>query len=280
MAAKRVHTESNPTVGQARKSEDWPKWKKATHDEIIGNLESKNTYTRIDRSQIPRGTAILHTKVDLKVKYDSTNAYVKHKARLCILGNTEPVDGRDDYASTANGKLIGLLFAIAAHENLRLSGLDIEGAFLTADIDEDIYICIKGDLLDESQDIYAKLNKSLYGLRRSPQLFQKELQLHITSAGYTQSPDDQALYFKRGPREEDVIFFLTHVDDFAIAATHQDLIDALCTTLRLRYQITESDNLESFLGIHILKDKDTLYPNNLNTSPRSLPQRTLGTAAK
>jgi hypothetical protein len=49
------------------------------------------------------------------------------------------------------------------------------------------------------------------------------------------------------------------VDDFAIAATHQELIDDLCATLRVRYQITESDNLESFLGIHILKDKDTLY---------------------
>ena len=253
MAAKRVHTESNPTVGQARKSEDWPKWKKAIHDEIIGNLEAKNTYTRIDRSQIPRGTAILHTKVDLKVKYDSTNTYVKHKARLCILGNTEPVDGRDDYASTANGKLIGLLFAIAAHENLRLSGLDIEGAFLTADIDEDIYICIKGDLLDESQDIYAKLNKSLYGLRRSPQLFQKELQLHITSAGYTQSPDDQALYFKRGPREEDVIFFLTHVDDFAIASSSDKLRDELYAALRQKYKI-EVNNLEHFIGINIAYD--------------------------
>jgi hypothetical protein len=49
------------------------------------------------------------------------------------------------------------------------------------------------------------------------------------------------------------------VDDFAIAATHQDLIADLCRILELRYQITESDNLESFLGIHILKDKDKLY---------------------
>ena len=87
MAAKRVHTESNPTVGQARKSEDWPKWKKAIHDEIIGNLEAKNTYTRIDRSQIPRGTAILHTKVDLKVKYDSTNTYVIHKMEYIYIWN-------------------------------------------------------------------------------------------------------------------------------------------------------------------------------------------------
>ena len=226
---------------------------KAIHDEIIGNLEAKNTYTHISRSQIPRGTPILHTKVDLKVKYDFTNAYLKHKARLCILGNTEPVDGRDDYASTANGKLIGLLFAIAAHENLRLSGLDIEGAFLTADIDEDIYICIKGDLIDEPEDIHAKLNKSMYGLQKFPQLFQKALQQHIANAGYPQSPDDQALYFKRGPRKEDIIFFLTHVDDFAIASSSDDLRDELFTALRQNYKI-EINNLEHFIGINVAYD--------------------------
>ena len=249
-AAKKVHTNDNPTIGQARKSEDWPLWQKAIHNEVIGNIEAKNTYTRVNRTAIPQGVPILYTKVDLKIKYDSTNNYLKHKARLCILGNTEPADGRDDYASTANGKLIGLLFAIAAHENLHLSGLDIEGAFLSADIDGDVYICIKGDLVGEEEDIYGKLNKSMYGLRRSPQLFNRELQVHIISAGYTQAPDDQALYYKRGPQPGDIIIFLTHVDDFAIASSSHELRDELYAALRTKYKI-EENNLEHFIGINV-----------------------------
>ena len=80
---------------------------------------------------------------------------------------------------------------------------------------------------------------------------------HLLAHGYKRSPLDPCLFHKINSGRK--IIFCVHVDDFAIAATHQDLIDDLCRTLRLRYQITESDNLESFLGIHILKDKDSLY---------------------
>ena len=80
---------------------------------------------------------------------------------------------------------------------------------------------------------------------------------HLLTHGYKRSPLDPCLFHKIS--EGCKIIFCVHVDDFAIAATHQDLIDELCATLRIRYQITESDNLESFLGIHILKDKNNLY---------------------
>jgi hypothetical protein len=49
------------------------------------------------------------------------------------------------------------------------------------------------------------------------------------------------------------------VDDFAIAASHQELITELCDLLKEKYTITETDNLESFLGIHIVSDHERLY---------------------
>ena len=55
------------------------------------------------------------------------------------------------------------------------------------------------------------------------------------------------------------IFFSIHVDDFAVAGTHQKMIDQLCETLRKKYTITVSDNLESFLGIQITKSGESLY---------------------
>jgi len=58
--------------------------------------------------------------------------------------------------------------------------------------------------------------------------------------------------------QEDI--FCVHVDDFAIAATHQHLIDELIAALKAAgYRITESNNLESFLGIHIVQEGTTLY---------------------
>jgi hypothetical protein len=53
--------------------------------------------------------------------------------------------------------------------------------------------------------------------------------------------------------------FCIHVDDFAIAASHQHLIGQLCDGLKERYVITESDTLESFLGIRIHSTKCGMY---------------------
>jgi hypothetical protein len=66
------------------------------------------------------------------------------------------------------------------------------------------------------------------------------------------------LFFRLDPNGHK-IYFCIHVDDFAIAATTQDLITELCNVLKLKYTITESDNLESFLGIHIVQEHGSLY---------------------
>ena len=184
-AAKKIRTQNNPTITQAKRSISWQQWKIAILSEFK-NLLDKNTYTIIERKNIPAGANIIHTKMDLKIKYDSLGEFIKHKARLVILGNLEPEDGRNDYAATANHKATGLLLAIAAKYNMELTGCDIEGAFLTALIDEPIYIALPRGLSDDDdKPTYARLNKSMYGLRRSPQLFQNELYHHLRMHGYT-----------------------------------------------------------------------------------------------
>jgi hypothetical protein len=50
------------------------------------------------------------------------------------------------------------------------------------------------------------------------------------------------------------------VDDFAIAASHQHLIRQLTLDLKDKgYIITESDSLETFLGIHIHSQSSGIY---------------------
>jgi hypothetical protein len=57
-----------------------------------------------------------------------------------------------------------------------------------------------------------------------------------------------------------VIIFCIHVDDFAIAASHHHLIQQLKDDLRDNgYIITESDTLETFLGVHIHSQRSGIY---------------------
>jgi hypothetical protein len=223
---RKIHTETNPTVRQARLLLNWNDWKKAILTELIA-LRETGTYEEVKLRDIPNNARILQTKMDLKVKFNTAGDFTKYKARLVVLGNTEPADERNDFAPTANQKSNSILFAIAAQNKMKISGLDIQTAFLTATIDSDVYLRLAPDLpLPPRSDgkestgstTYWRLKKTLYGLRRSPSLFNAELHEHLQSGGYERSEMDQCLYLKRDPISGKLLFFTIHVDDFAIAS--------------------------------------------------------------
>ncbi len=53
--------------------------------------------------------------------------------------------------------------------------------------------------------------------------------------------------------------FCIHVDDFAVAASDDGLIDDLSTALKKKYIITESDTLEDFLGVRMEEEDGYLH---------------------
>jgi hypothetical protein len=203
--------------------------------------------------------------MDLKSKYDSLGEFLKLKARLVVLGNTERKDiYHETYSPTVNQKTINLMLALAAHHNMILYGLDIFGAFITADIgeDDDVYVQLPKNIGPDGpngEPPIWKLKKTLYGLNRSPLAFYTDLTKFLLEHGYTRSTNDNCLFYKHNPTTGDRIFFCIHVDDFAIAASSQHLIDELCTALKTKYILSESDNLETFLGVHIVKEEGHLY---------------------
>ena len=76
--------------------------------------------------------------MDLRLKFDAMAVPTKYKGRLVVLGDHQWSDClRDVLAPTINCKTINLLLAIAAQQGLHLYGLDIFGASITADIDQD-----------------------------------------------------------------------------------------------------------------------------------------------
>ena len=177
------------------------------------------------------------------------------------LGNQEWESLRDTFAPTVNAKTINMLFALATQTNMILYGLDIFGAFITADIDEPVYMRLPENLApkdSEGNTPIWKLKKTLYGLSRAPKAFYDDLSKFLISHGYERCPVDPCLYKKTETKDRQILFAI-HVDDFAVASTHHDLIENLCSILRTKYTITESDNLESFLGIHIQRDGTNLY---------------------
>jgi len=77
-----------------------------------------------------------------------------------------------------------------------------------------------------------------------------------------------------------MMVMMMNVDDFAIAASSQALITELCDALKKKYTITESDNLDYFLGIHIVQDKGNLYLNQPGHIAKCTPKANIPHNAK
>jgi hypothetical protein len=89
------------------------------------------------KRDVPRGKQIIPTKMDLKTKYNASGEIIKLKARLVALGNKEWENFEQDYYSpTVAQKTINLIPALATYHEMHLYGIDIYGAFITADIDD------------------------------------------------------------------------------------------------------------------------------------------------
>src|SRR5438270_14040344 len=77
------------------------------------------------------------------------------------------------YAATLAGRSFRALIAIAARFDLELIQYDAVNAFVNATLDEDVYMKMPPGY--RRTGTILKLERALYGLRKSPLLWQREL---------------------------------------------------------------------------------------------------------
>ena len=116
---------------------------------------------------LPKGRKAIRTKWLYKRKRER-GIIKKYKARLVAQGFTQiaGIDYTDTYSPVARFTSIRILFAIAAQLGLFVHQMDVEMAFLNAELQEEIYCT-----LPPGYGIVGKvwrLMKSLYGLKQSP----------------------------------------------------------------------------------------------------------------
>ena len=86
-----------------------------------------------------------------------------------------------------------------------------------------------------------QLKKTLDGLKRAPKAFYDQLAAYLEEIGYTRSANDRCLLHRRFADGKQIMFCI-HMDDFAVAASDNSLIDDLVTALKLKYIIKESES--------------------------------------
>jgi len=230
---------------QAREGTHAQEW--LTAEEIeLKTIWKMGTFEIVD---IPPGCIPLPSRFTYRIKRDKLGAIAKLKARLVARGDMQNEDEYSTtFAPTSRFTAIRTIISIATQENLSLKHWDITGAFMTADIDTDIYMDLPpGYHLPPGKTI--KLLKSLYGLRQSPGLFHDTLEAWLRNYGF-KAIDDDGTIFKLTRGRESIVLSL-FVDDGLCATNSDALYQEFIRDLKGKFELSDQGDLSWYLGVNI-----------------------------
>jgi len=200
-------------------------------------------------TDLPPGVIPLPSRFTYRIKRDKLGAIAKLKARLVARGDMQTEDEYSTtFAPTSRFTAIRTIIALATQENLSLKHWDITGAFMTADIDTEIYMDLPpGYHLPPGKTI--RLLKSLYGLRQSPGLFHDTLEQWLREYGF-KAIDDDGTIFKLTLGRESILLSL-FVDDGLCATNSQSLYEDFLKDLKGKFELSDQGDLSWYLGVNI-----------------------------
>jgi hypothetical protein len=159
--------------------------------------------------------------------------------------------------------------AIDAHEERVIKTMDIPGAFLHADLDEEVIMLLRGQLADLMVQVdpelygpyvrktkkgesilYVKMLKAMYGLLRSALLFYLKLVNDLKEYGFELNPYDPCVANKMvGGHQMTVVW---HVDDLKVSHKSEAVVDGLISYLKGKYGdglVVHEGDIHDYLGV-------------------------------
>ena len=201
---------------------------------------------------LPKGARCIDATWRFKVKITNAGLVDKLKARLCARGFKE-IFGKD-YIETHAPVTVLTSFRIALAEAARLdlgvSFFDISGAYLEADLLEDVYLePFPGAPPPPQPGMVMKLIKALYGLKNAGRAWSQCLHKKLVSLGFVRAKNvDNCLYQRKDG--DDFIRLNIHVDDCCATYTDVAQFEWLMDELRLEgWGLSEATDKNRFLGM-------------------------------
>ena len=237
---------------QAIKSDESPHWLKAMELELASHAEN-NTWTL---APLPPGRKCVASKWVFTHKYDAQGNVTKHKARLVAVGTTQKhgVDYTDTFSPVVRWETIRLLLSIALERQWVVDQLDVTTAFLYGTIDHEIYMKQPPGFVDHDHPNYVcKLNRSIYGLKQSPRIWNVRLSECVKQFGLIQSQLDPCIFYS----QTDDLLFVEFVDDILVTGTPERR-HALKNALAKEFKIKDEGPVSHFLNVNIARNGDHL----------------------
>jgi len=220
----------------------------------------------LNKSQLKK---VIRSRMFLKVKNDGSV-----KGRLVAGGHMQDKSIYEDLSSpTVATQSIFMIAAIAQQEHRFVRTLDIEGAYLNADMGDnevimkvdpylsdylvDMYPEDYKGLKNDKGEIFVKLKKALYGCVESARLFYLHVKNTLNDFGFVENPYDHCVFNKMSDDGVQCTIAV-HVDDLFITSKSDIMIDELVAHLKDVYKkvkVTEGKE-HLYLGM-LFKFQDT-----------------------
>ena len=193
------------------------------------------------------------------------------KGRFVADGNHQIFDCDESYySSTVRNTSIMIMLAEAASRRLYMKSIDIEGAYLEADMTSVVFVRVSRSIskiilelypefreyVDNNGYMYARLIKALYGTVQASSLWQSKWTSVLLNLGYEQCVEDDCIYMKE--IEGTLIKIGTHVDDSIATHVKREVLDKELELIGKQfsgYKVSDCNKF-TFLGMTIARNQN------------------------
>jgi hypothetical protein len=240
---------------EAMSRADAVEWRTAEIDEYNSHLQNK---TFGPPTKLPPGFKDIPADWAPKTKRCG-----RKKMRVIIKGfHMKPgIDYNETFAPVAVVKTIRFCLALCAKHDLELLPFDIKTAFLSADMDSEVYVTLPPAFNDDP-DLQAtakrshtvhRLLKGVPGIPQGSRLFNNKLHGVLISLGFARAPDDYCLYVHP---TAGILFMVLWTDDGYIFHQNQPLMEQIKVTMARNFDMKFlKDGEFDMLGVNINRDR-------------------------
>ncbi|KAI1000225.1 hypothetical protein K3495_g7973 [Podosphaera aphanis] len=206
-------------------------------------------------NNIPANKSAVTAKIVLALKRGEDNKIIRYKARLVARGFTQKhgVDFEETFAPTIRLDALRIILAIAAKEKWKIYQMDVVTAFLAGDLNDEVYIKMPGHMIPRFGR-YARIIKSLYGLKQAARVWYLLFAEFVTSVGFSCLPTDQTIFINNTTKA----IIGIHVDDLLITGSNNMELQRLKQQLESRFKMKDLGIARYILGIRITRNLNEL----------------------
>ena len=233
-------------------------WLKAVYNEL-NNMKILNIYQTV--KQIPKSANLVSCRWIFKNRTDANGTIIKRKARLVAKGFTQQygIDFHETFSPTLKQDSIRILTALAVQYNYNIEQMDINAAYLNANLDVEIYM-IPPECHEDYNKRFWKLNKAIYGLKQRGHSWNNELNKYLINIGFRRLISEPCLYMKTNDKGNISCLLGVYVDDNLISGTNYEIKNTKIL-IKNRFKIKEIGNVDFVIGIKFIKHDKGYFLN-------------------